>query len=249
MRIRLAERGVRTVLLDIEGTTTPIAFVHGVLFPYARAHLRDYLRAHWRDPFTRDAIDRLAAEHMADLAAGADPPAFATEEGATRDSVVPYIEWLMDRDRKSPGLKLLQGEIWEAGYGTGELRGQVYDDVPRAIRRWREAGLEVAIYSSGSERAQRRLFASTEHGDLTPLLSGFFDTGVGGKLDSASYARVAIAMRRVAFEVLFVSDVAAELAAARDADLQVVLSVRPGNPAQPKAERFDSITTFDEIEV
>ena len=248
MNIHLAERGVRAVLLDIEGTTTPIAFVHGVLFPYARAHLREYLHEHWTDPSTTEAIDKLASEYLADLAADSEPPSFATDAGATRDSVVPYIEWLMDRDRKSPGLKLLQGEIWEAGYKAGELRGEVYDDVPRAIRRWREAGLAVAIYSSGSERAQRRLFASTGHGDLTPLLSGFFDTAVGGKMEPASYARIANAMRRVAFEVLFVSDVAAELTAARDADLQVVLSVRPGNPPQPKAELFDSITTFDEIE-
>jgi enolase-phosphatase E1 len=247
--IRLAERGVRAVLLDIEGTTTPIAFVHGVLFPYARAHLRDYLRRAWSAESTREAIDKLAAEHLADVAAGEDLAPFAADAGATPDSVAPYVEWLMDRDRKSPGLKLLQGEIWEAGYQAGELRGQVYDDVPRAIRRWRDAGLDVAIYSSGSVQAQRRLFASAEHGDLTPMLSGFFDTGVGGKLEPASYARIAIALRRVAFEVLFVSDVAGELAAARAADLQAVLSIRPGNPPQPRADQFDAIASFDEIEI
>ena len=44
--MRLADRGIRVVLLDIEGTTTPIAFVHDVLFPFARAHLAAFLRAH-----------------------------------------------------------------------------------------------------------------------------------------------------------------------------------------------------------
>jgi enolase-phosphatase E1 len=244
--IRLAERGVRAVLLDIEGTTTPIAFVHGVLFPYARAHLREYLDAAWMASSTREVIAKLMAEHATDVASGTGPPPWNSPPD--REAVIAYIEWLMDRDRKSPGLKQLQGEIWEAGYRAGALRGQVYEDVPRAIRRWRKAGLDVAIYSSGSEQAQRGLFASTEHGDLTPLLSAYFDTAIGAKGDSSSYARIANAMRRVAFEVLFVSDVARELEAAREADLQVVLSLRPGNPPQPKPELFDSVTSFDEIE-
>jgi enolase-phosphatase E1 len=243
--IRLAERGVRAVLLDIEGTTTPIAFVHEVLFPYARAHLQPYLDAAWTASSTREVIEKLAAEHAADVAASLNPPVW---NPSNRESVIAYLEWLMDRDSKSNGLKQLQGEVWDAGYRAGELRGQVFDDVPRAIRRWRNAGLDVAIYSSGSEQAQRCLFASTEHGDLTPLLSAYFDTAVGAKRESSSYARIANALRRVAFEVLFVSDVAGELTAAREADLQVVLSVRPGNPPQPRPELFDSITSFDEIE-
>ena len=110
----------------------------------------------------------LAREHADDLARGEAVPDGALDSS---DAIAPYVTWLMDRDRKSPGLKLLQGQIWEAGYRAGELRGQVYPDVPPAIRRWRAAGLRVAIYSSGSELAQRRLFESTEHGDLTPLLS------------------------------------------------------------------------------
>ena len=57
------------ILTDIEGTTTPIAFVHDVLFPYARTHLRAYLDAAWAANSTRDAIDKLTAEHAADVAA------------------------------------------------------------------------------------------------------------------------------------------------------------------------------------
>ena len=33
----------RGILLDIEGTTTPIAFVHDVLFSYARIHAKEFL--------------------------------------------------------------------------------------------------------------------------------------------------------------------------------------------------------------
>jgi enolase-phosphatase E1 len=250
VKIGLAERGVRAVLLDIEGTTTPIVFVHGVLFPYARAHLRHHLAASWDTEETQAAIRSLANEHAADVSAGAGPPALRSgPAGIDRESIAAYAEWLMDRDRKSPGLKLLQGRIWEGGYHAGQLRGEVFADVPPAIRRWRGAGLDVAIYSSGSELAQRGLFASSEYGDLTLLLSGFFDTGMGAKGDAGSYARIAIALRRLAFEVLFVSDVVAELEAARAANLQTALCVRPGNAPQPRAEEFDAIETFDGIEV
>jgi len=153
----------------------------------------------------------------------------------------------MDRDRKSPGLKLMQGLIWEDGYRAGQLRGHVFEDVPGAIRRWHDAGFAVAIYSSGSELAQRRLFESTDHGDLTPLLAGFFDTRVGAKIESASYVEIARRLHCEPRAVLFVSDVVAELTAANHAGMQTLLSRRPGNPPQPADADLPSIASFDEI--
>jgi enolase-phosphatase E1 len=154
----------------------------------------------------------------------------------------------MDRDRKSPALKLLQGHIWERGYRDGQLRGSVFADVVPAIRRWRDAGCDVAIYSSGSVLAQRLLFASTAEGDLTPLFRAFFDTGAGSKTSPASYTHIVAALECGAADVLFISDVTTELAAARTADLQVVLSLRPGNPMQQDAAAFEAIRSFDEVE-
>jgi enolase-phosphatase E1 len=240
---RLADRGIRVVLLDIEGTTTPIAFVHDTLFPYARRRVRAFLVAHGDDLDVRRARDLLVAEHEIDLER--DAPPFASPKSI--DALVGYVEWLMDRDRKSPGLKLLQGEIWEEGYRSGELRGVVFDDVAPAIRRWHDAGLRVAIYSSGSELAQRRLFESTAAGDLTPLLAGFFDTRVGAKVESASYARIASALGVTPSTMLFVSDLTRELAAAREAGLQVVLSIRPGNTTPADRTLYDCIASFDEL--
>jgi 2,3-diketo-5-methylthio-1-phosphopentane phosphatase len=240
---RLADRGIGAILLDIEGTTTPIAFVHETLFPYARRRVRAFLAAHEDDLDVRRARDLLVAEHAVDLER--DAPPFAPPKSI--DALVDYVEWLMDRDRKSPGLKLLQGEIWEQGYRSGELRGVVFDDVPPAIRRWHDAGLRVAVYSSGSELAQRRLFESTAGGDLTPLLSGFFDTRVGAKIESASYARIASAFGVTPSTMLFVSDVTRELAAAREAGLQVVLSLRPGNATQADRTLYDNVASFDEL--
>jgi len=245
--IRLAERGLRAVLLDIEGTTTPIAFVHEALFPYARAHLRAFLDTHWRSAEVAEVRRQLAVERDRDLARGEAPPRVTMgNDDRAIASLVAYIEWLMNLDRNSPGLKLLQGLIWEDGYRAGALRGQVFDDVPAAIREWRAAGVDVAIYSSGSELAQRLLFQSTEHGDLTPLIGAFFDTAIGAKTEPGSYARIATAMKTSPAEILFVSDVAAELTAAREAGLSVVLSRRPGNPPQ-LVTALETIATFDEI--
>lgn len=242
MTVRLGARGVGCVLLDIEGTTTPISFVHDVLFRFAREHLDEYLKAERDSPEVREIVDRLTAEHAEDLSRGESPPP-QDGEWWLRE----YVRWLMDRDRKSPGLKLLQGHIWERGYRAGVLRGRVFPDVPPAIRRWRDSGIQVAIYSSGSELAQRRLFESIEGCDLTPLISAFFDTAVGAKVSPDSYRAIARASGRDPGSILFVSDVTTELTAARGAGLQVLLSIRPGNAAQPGADQFESVTSFDEI--
>jgi enolase-phosphatase E1 len=243
--VRLGERGAGCVLLDIEGTTTPISFVHDVLFRFAREHLDEFIRAEAGTPEFLDVVHRLTAEHAEDAARGESPP----PRGDERGWVAPYVRWLMDRDRKSPGLKLLQGRIWERGYRAGALRGEVFPDVPGAIRRWRAGGIGVAIYSSGSELAQRRLFESTAPSDLTPFITAFFDTAVGAKVSPASYAAIARALGRNPSNLLFVSDVTAELSAARIAGLQVLLSLRPGNAPQPDADRFEAVGSFDEIQV
>jgi len=244
----LAERRLDAVLIDIEGTTTPIAFVHDVLFPFARTHLADWLEARTSSAEFNEVFEQLAREHAADRARGANVPAWDTSTlSATRASITRYAVALMDEDRKSPGLKLLQGLIWESGYQAGELRGQVFADVPPALHRWRAAGLRLAIYSSGSELAQRRLFESTLDGDLTSLFDGFFDTGVGGKKESASYLRIVERLRVSVERTMFISDVTAELDAAKSAGLQVILSLRDGNAVQPSADEYERVLSFDRL--
>lgn len=248
MSVQLSDTPVRLVLLDIEGTTTPIAFVHDVLFPFARLHLSEWCRAFQRSPEFDEVVQRLATEQRADRSHGETIPEWRTDDARqVLASVEAYALWLMDRNRKSPGLKLLQGLIWEQGYQAGALRGQVYADVPGAIRHWCATGRIVAIYSSGSALAQRRLFESTAYGDLTPLLAGFFDTSAGSKLSAASYARITASLGVTPAETLFVSDVTAELHAAREAGCQVVLSVRPGNGLQSDAHLFPSISSLADI--
>jgi len=248
--VRLADRGIRLILLDIEGTTTPIAFVHDVLFPFARARLATWCREFGASGEYTDIARRLAAEHADDLRQSAPvPPWHADSPETEHASLVAYAEWLMDRDRKSPGLKLLQGLIWEQGYQSGALRGVVYPDVAPAIQEWHAAGVHVAIYSSGSELAQRRLFGSTSDGDLTPFIAGFFDTSVGPKQSTASYTRILAALGQEPSHGLFVSDAVSELQAARFAGLEVILSVRPGNATQPDHGLYPAVSSFREIEI
>lgn len=248
MSLDPAAAGIRAVLLDIEGTTTPIAFVFEVLFPYARQHLREHLERHAGAAGYPALFDRLRAEHIADQSAGESPPLWIPEPSREQlASVARYVEWLMDRDRKSTGLKELQGLIWEEGYHRGELASQVFPDVPPAFERWVAQGRKVAIFSSGSVRAQQLLFRHSPAGDLTKFLSHFFDTTTGAKLDPDSYRRIGAALSVPPQEVLFVSDVTGELDAARAAGMQTRLAVRPGNAPVPPGHRHSVVRTFDEV--
>jgi enolase-phosphatase E1 len=243
----MAEQRTRAILLDIEGTTTPIEFVYEILFPFARQHVREFIRQHYESASVRAAIDALREEHHADAEKGHKPPAWREDSiDSEVESATLYVHWLMDQDRKSKALKSLQGKVWEGGYLTGRLRGQVYTDVPVAFARWREQQRAIHIFSSGSVLAQKLLFAHTTDGDLTSYISDYFDTNTGPKTDAASYQSICEKIGWPAAEVLFVSDVTAELDAARDAGLQTILCVRPGRP-EPETPAHQIIRTFDVI--
>jgi enolase-phosphatase E1 len=229
------------VLLDIEGTTTPIDFVHTTLFGYARARVNAFLQEHWDEPDVRADIAGLETEHYGE---SSDPAPAPWRDDAA--AVTSYVHWLMDRDRKSTGLKSLQGKIWEEGYRSGRLRGEVYPDVPPALERWRRAGVAVAIFSSGSVQAQRSLFRNSTAGDLSRFIQGYFDTTTGPKRVPESYARIAAALGRSPVDVLFVSDVATELDAARKAGMGTALSVR-GPDLPSEAGTHPVVRSFDQL--
>ena len=234
---------VRSILLDIEGTTTPVNFVYKVLFPYARMRVEDFIRSNWSSEALSSDITRLAEEQSTDLRRNSQPPAWREDRKA--DSVVAYVHWLMDQDRKSTGLKSIQGKIWQAGYETGELRGEVFPDVPSAFVRWRDRNRTICIFSSGSVLAQRLLFSNSTEGDLTPFLWKYFDTTTGPKAEPESYRKIALACARSPEEMLFVSDVVSELEAAQSAGLETALCVRGEAPLPAGPHR--TIRSFDEI--
>ncbi len=204
------------ILTDIEGTTTPIAFVHEVLFPYAAARLAAFVES------GAPVLDEVPA------------PKLETLQG-----------W-MARDEKIPVLKTIQGMIWDEGYRNGAIKGEIYPDVPPALRRWARAGLRHYVYSSGSVAAQRLLFGFSDAGDLTPLFQGFFDTGVGPKRTPDSYRTICRGINIDANALLFLSDVEAELDAAAEAGLATCQLVRPNDRTTPST-RHTTAADFNEV--
>jgi enolase-phosphatase E1 len=222
---------VRAVVTDIEGTTSSVSFVYDVLFPYARAHIPDYVRAHEAE--LAALLDEVRDE--------AGDPSLSVE-----GCIAALLRW-MDEDRKATPLKALQGMVWKQGYTAGGFAGHLYPDVVPRLREWKARGLILAVYSSGSVEAQKLLFGHTEAGDLTPLFSGWFDTRTGGKKEARSYATIADALGMAPEAVLFLSDNPEELAAARAAGLQIRGLWRPGNVFDLAG--WPCAATFDDVDV
>jgi enolase-phosphatase E1 len=236
---------IRAILLDIEGTTTPIDFVFKTLFPFATAHAEDFLRYHVQDPEVAELIEHLHRAHKADVANGAPVWADATNEEKIA-SASRYVRWLIARDSKITSLKTLQGKIWEQGFRSGELKGEVYPDVAPALARWRAQGRRIAIFSSGSVLAQKLLFSNSNAGDLSSFLDGYFDTTTGSKREAESYKKIARSIGLQPRAMLFVSDVGEELDAAEAAGMKTAHSLRPGISALENL-RHREIRSFDEM--
>ena len=229
-------------LLDIEGTVAPISFVYEQLFHYARAHFAEFLERNQSNPAVAADLTLLAAENRAEIESGR--PTFDVASSRLRwENAVPYLNWLMDRDRKSTALKSLQGRIWKSGFESGELKGVLFPDVPEALHRW-SAIARVAIYSSGSVEAQRQVLRHSIFGDLTGPIAAYFDTRTGPKQASPSYAAIAAAMNVRPDEVLFFSDVVRELDAARQAGCQTRLVAREGNAPVEDAHGHATVESF-----
>lgn len=205
---------IKAILTDIEGTTSAVSFVFEVLFPYAAEHLPDFVLRHADEP---QVAEQLAAVRAESGEAQAD----------TQRLVEILLGWIA-ADRKATPLKALQGMVWAEGYRAGQLKGHVYPDAVEALKRWKQEGYELYVYSSGSIQAQRLIFGCSEAGDLTPLFSGYFDTTSGPKREVASYRNIAQAIGRPAEQILFLSDIVEELDAAQQAGMQTVGLARDG---------------------
>jgi enolase-phosphatase E1 len=215
----------RIVVVDIEGTVTPISFVKEVLFPYSRQRLSKFAILHGRDPEVAAALEEARA-----LAEGGDP-------------VVALAKWI-EEDRKVGPLKTIQGLIWEEGYVTGVLQAPVYPDAAQALRAWHGAGVTLAVYSSGSVPAQKLLFGYSDQGDLTPLFSGWFDLTTGSKLEAGSYKTIATALGGIG---LFLSDHPGELDAAEAAGWQAIRLDRGKESVAAPPSRHRTVKSFAEI--
>jgi enolase-phosphatase E1 len=221
---------VKAIVTDIEGTTTSLSFVKETLFPYARAHLAEFVRSHATDPQVKTLLKDTCKEAGVKL--------------DTEQLIKQLIHWV-DEDKKITPLKSLQGLIWEKGYKQGDFKGHLYQDAAENLKAWKAKGLNLYIYSSGSIYAQKLLFGHTEYGDLTPLFSGYFDTRIGGKKEKKSYNKIAQKLVCFPDKLLFLSDIKEELDAAREAGFKTVWLTRDSTP-DPQAEH-QQVNTFDQI--
>lgn len=234
---------IKAILLDIEGTTTPIDFVHQTLFPFAKAKIDEFTETHFAE--LKPEIADLKTEYRKDFL---DQIYGRDFKETSPESVANYLKFLIDVDRKSTPLKSLQGRIWQKGYESGELRSEMFADVPRAFGRWKADGKQIAIFSSGSVLAQKLIFKYSGSGDLSGFLTAYFDTATGAKREPESYRRIAEKLGFEAREIMFVSDILAELDAARDAGFQTALAVREGNGQIAEDFTHRSVDSFDELE-
>ncbi|MDH4559814.1 acireductone synthase [Pseudomonas sp. BN411] len=222
---------IKAILTDIEGTTSAVSFVFDVLFPFAARHLPEFVLTHADEPAVVQQIDAVRAE--------------SGEAGASPERVVEILLGWIAEDRKATPLKALQGMVWEQGYRAGQLKGHVYPDAVEALRRWKQDGYDLYVYSSGSIQAQKLIFGCSEAGDLTPLFSGYFDTTTGPKREAASYRQIAAAIGLPGEQILFLSDVVQELDAALEAGMQTIGLAREGGVL----EGHETVASFAVIDL
>ncbi|MBB1060535.1 acireductone synthase [Marilutibacter spongiae] len=212
-------RRPKAILTDIEGTTSSISFVKDVLFPYARRALPAFVQTRGREPAVRKWLDAVATENG----------------GMCSDRMIAEVlQGWIDQDRKHTALKALQGMIWADGYRSADFTAHIYPDAAESLKRWHADGIPLYVYSSGSVPAQRLFFGHSDAGDMTAMFSGWFDTEIGGKREAASYRRIIETIGLPAGDVLFLSDVVAELDAAREAGLDTVLVDRLEDYPDPR---------------
>lgn len=222
------------ILTDIEGTTTSISFVHDVLFPYSQKRIKDFVLTNLDSKDVQDALSQTRETAKTE----------DKKENISNVEACDYLLKWIKEDRKHPALKALQGHIWQEGYEKGEVVAHVYSDVPKTLKKWKEQGHLVGVYSSGSVKAQHLLFKYSEAGDLLPIFSHHFDTKVGHKREVASYQEISKQLGISPSSILFLSDIKEELDAARSAGMRTTQLVRQNDVIvgdHPTAKSFEEI--------
>lgn len=223
------QQEIKAIVTDIEGTTSALSFVKDVLFPYAYQHLPDYVLDYEEE--LENLLNAVREEEKnADLSI---------------EEVIEVLLRYINEDCKVTPLKTLQGMIWQTGYESGEIVGHIYDDAYAGLKRWKEQGIDLYVYSSGSIPAQKLLFSHTKEGDLTPMFSGYFDTTTGGKKETESYEKIAAEIGVPVTDILFLSDSTEEIAAAADAGMNVITLDR--EEVLFDAMGYPVVKSFDDI--
>uniref|UniRef100_A0A8I6ADH3 Enolase-phosphatase E1 n=1 Tax=Rattus norvegicus TaxID=10116 RepID=A0A8I6ADH3_RAT len=223
-----------------------------ILFPYIKENVKEYLQTHWEEEECQQDVSLLRKQAEEDAHLDGAVPIPVASGGDVQQmiqAVVDNVSWQMSHDRKTTALKQLQGHMWKAAFTAGRMKAEVFADVVPAVRRWREAGMKVYIYSSGSVEAQKLLFGHSTEGDILELIDGHFDTKIGHKVESDSYRKIADSIGCSTNNILFLTDVTVEASAAEEADVHVAVVVRPGNAGLTDDEKtyYNLISSFSEL--
>lgn len=231
-----SKKTTKVILTDIEGTTSSISFVHEVLFPYAKNHLKTFIENNYEQvkPILDDVLEQIKSKAK-------------TQDEIIKSTSEALTSWI-NEDKKIKALKDLQGLIWEDGYKSKAFYGHIYEDAYKKLIDWHKEAYEIYIYSSGSVKAQELLFSHTQYGDLNKLFKGNFDTKIGGKKEIDSYLRISNEINTNIDEILFLSDSEEELEAASQAGMQVIKLARPEDQIKP-SQKFISVERFEEIKI
>lgn len=235
-------KSIEHILLDIEGTVSDVRFVYDVMFPYAKQSMSEFLRRSWQSPEVQAGVRQVAED-----AGNASSEWQLSDGDAGISQLSAHLQELMSTDSKATGLKSLQGLVWKEGFESGNLTAELFPDVLPAMKDWVAAGKKISIYSSGSVLAQKLFFGYTTQGDLTGMLSRYFDTTTGKKQDPQSYGKIAKELGLDPSKILFASDVTEELVAAQQVGMQVVASVREGNKPLAASYVGPQVASFADV--
>lgn len=206
---------MKYILMDIEGTTTSISFVHDVLFPFSSKRIPSFIEENSDNNTVKSLLEETKQTILAE-----------EKTVASEQEIIEKLLFWIKTDRKHPALKALQGMIWDEGYKSGELKGHIYPDVPKAFEIWKQQGITLGIYSSGSIEAQKALYKNSIFGDLHTFISNNFDTSSGHKREEKSYSNICQSLNIAPSEILFLSDINEELDAAKKTGLNTIQLVR-----------------------
>ena len=221
-------KSVKAILTDIEGTISDISFVKDVLFPYSYERIDDFVKKHWEEiEDIRKETEEIAGKKL------------------SKDEFIKIMKTWIKEDKKITPLKELQGMIWEEGFKKGELVSHIYEDALKKLKEWKDKGIPVYVYSSGSVKAQKLFFSHTTYGDISYLFSGHFDTKIGNKKNPESYRKISDKLGLKTSEILFLSDSKEEIEAADRAGMKVIMVMRNGKQLLP----YPVISSFDEIKI
>ncbi|WP_029520994.1 acireductone synthase [Persephonella sp. IF05-L8] len=225
---------VKAILIDIEGTVSPISFVKDVLFPYSEEKMEKFIKENKDKPEIKNILQQVQEIEGKEM---------------DIDEIIQTLKRWIKEDRKIAPLKDIQGFIWKEGFENGQIKAPLYEDAYRKMKEWKEKVYKLYIYSSGSVQAQKLFFSHTDKGNILNWFSGHFDTKIGNKKETQSYRKIAQEIGLKPEEILFLSDNPDEIKAAAQAGMKVYRLVRPQDTEYIENFEYPQIKSFDEVQL